>query len=451
MAIFARRTLQRLVDENKSFLSLAQTERHVRALNHRKEPYAAIAHEWEIVVLNAFSKIGTVVHEPDKGVPRKIDVVFRPRSAPDTTLSADITTVGTQGRNEQNPIEYYERELNRLSAKFGLDPSKFDLHVEGRLHGAPGDQVMDLILPPQSDAHVVFDAEFRAFLKMCNAVSGITRSHFKKSAEADIRITYDPSKRYFTAGRPVFEIAYSLTQNPIYNALKSKANHLKEAQASRPSGVVLCASDLSLRPSSSSQGRAYDCPLIVDEFFRNHSSISFVLALEARDPEYRFGSPSKPILNAWLYRQPYYPHDLTQELIDCLAVLTERMPPSVNSGINALYELQDHKGNEGRSFAGGFTVSGDTMKISSRALGDILAGRISQEKIKVLHSAMGRPPNIFELFRRRGQTIASVSVERQDDADDDWITFTFSDEKDPAVSRFVTGPAQSPDFEPRQG
>jgi len=134
-------------------------------------------------------------------------------------------------------------------------------------------------------------------------------------------------------------------------------------------------------------------------------------------------------------------------MIDCLSTLKDNMPPSINSGINALYQLQDHEPNKGRSFAGGVTMSGNSIKMSSRLLGEILAGRISQEEIGAFHSATRQRPNIFEVFRRRGQTIEGVVIERQDDADDDWITFAFSEGQDPAISKFVAKPKRLDDSE----
>ena len=69
MAIFSRRAIQRLIEENTAFLSRKQTQTHIAKLNLHNE--SILATEWEVVLLNAFSKLGTVKHEPNWGLPRR--------------------------------------------------------------------------------------------------------------------------------------------------------------------------------------------------------------------------------------------------------------------------------------------------------------------------------------------------------------------------------------------
>ena len=59
MVIFSRITNQRLLNENASFLNNEQSQNHQRHLNE-----GDISFEWEVVLLNVFSKIGEVIHEP---------------------------------------------------------------------------------------------------------------------------------------------------------------------------------------------------------------------------------------------------------------------------------------------------------------------------------------------------------------------------------------------------
>src|SRR5258708_37828827 len=95
MPIFARRTLQRMISENDAFLTKAQTEKHVSYLNKADE--FSIAYEWEVVVLNALSKIGCVSHEEQFGS-KLPDIHFKSRSTPSDTFIADITAVSDEGQ-----------------------------------------------------------------------------------------------------------------------------------------------------------------------------------------------------------------------------------------------------------------------------------------------------------------------------------------------------------------
>ena len=53
MAIYSRRILQRLINENAAALSRKQVKKHVFELN-RMHQTLSLAFEWEVVLLSAF-------------------------------------------------------------------------------------------------------------------------------------------------------------------------------------------------------------------------------------------------------------------------------------------------------------------------------------------------------------------------------------------------------------
>jgi hypothetical protein len=61
MAIFARRTIQRMLRENSTFSEPAQLRDFARKLN--KADQKSIHSEWELALLNVFAKRGQVAHE----------------------------------------------------------------------------------------------------------------------------------------------------------------------------------------------------------------------------------------------------------------------------------------------------------------------------------------------------------------------------------------------------
>src|SRR5690349_15444332 len=119
MAIFSRRTLQRALRENQAFLSPDQTRAHIRALDGEGQNVLAI--EWEVIVLNAFSKVGVVRHEVDLGGSTRPDLVFQPSATPSEGFVADITTVSESGRERANPLGWFRDELVRRARKAGID------------------------------------------------------------------------------------------------------------------------------------------------------------------------------------------------------------------------------------------------------------------------------------------------------------------------------------------
>lgn len=62
MAVFSRRTVDRMLIENAAFSTEDQLDRVIARLN--STGFQALEAEWEVSVLNAFDKIGNVEHEP---------------------------------------------------------------------------------------------------------------------------------------------------------------------------------------------------------------------------------------------------------------------------------------------------------------------------------------------------------------------------------------------------
>ena len=91
------------------------------------------------------------------------------------------------------------------------------------------------------------------------------------------------------------------------------------------------------------------------------------------------------------------------------------------------------------------------MRISSRALHELLAGEMTSEEFQKLHrfktdGDKRNRGNPFLGALLQGRMIADISVERDKDDDDDWLIFEFGD-RDPAISDFqstrVTDPLKS--------
>ena len=113
MAIFSRRTIQRLINENAAFLTRKQLRSHVDRLNDGN-----LAAEWEVVLLNVFRKLGNVAHEQDfKG--KKPDLHFTSDNHALDFL-ADIKTVSDEGIELKNPQRQLNDRLHDEIAKHGI-------------------------------------------------------------------------------------------------------------------------------------------------------------------------------------------------------------------------------------------------------------------------------------------------------------------------------------------
>ena len=103
MAIFPRRILQRMINENAEFLSEGQTKRHVRQAN-RMPKEQTLAYEWEVVLLNALGKVGKVVHEKGFGGSSKADIHLESFDNPEANFVADITAISDKGMDARKPL-----------------------------------------------------------------------------------------------------------------------------------------------------------------------------------------------------------------------------------------------------------------------------------------------------------------------------------------------------------
>jgi hypothetical protein len=75
MGIFSRRNLYRILAENARFVRQRPLSEHIKRLNG-SDQVQRVTTEWEAVVLNGLSKLGSVDHEPQLPGTTKPDVLF---------------------------------------------------------------------------------------------------------------------------------------------------------------------------------------------------------------------------------------------------------------------------------------------------------------------------------------------------------------------------------------
>src|SRR6266852_3296618 len=109
VAIFSRRSIQAMLDHNATSIGAGATKRHAQRLNRCDEQSLAV--EWEVAVLYALSRLGTVLHEPALGGTARLDFAFDGPSG--ITFCGDVATVTDAGVSERNPLVHFEEELRR--------------------------------------------------------------------------------------------------------------------------------------------------------------------------------------------------------------------------------------------------------------------------------------------------------------------------------------------------
>lgn len=436
MALFSRRCLQRIIDDNAAFLSPEQINEHVRRLNLVREDY--LATEWEIAVLNSFSRLGTVKHEPPNlGGSRLLDVVFTSSAI---QFAADIATVSDEQLHKRNPVDRIWTELGRQVRKRKIATGGFDIKVGHTPVVLQGRDIRhDLLIPPVAKfKEVIFNASFNRFMDriVANPLSEQQFGVFNSSA--DIKITYDPRRTTWGGSHLVYTGANVLDDNPVFNALKNKTDQLKLSGYPGLRGVIVCDGGCQMLNRDGTSWTEYPLKQVVGDFMRQHQSTGFVATIGLRHD--RSGSIGrghyKPALSIWTSKSKAAERE---PLISTLEKMVSLLPTFETSPGNALGRVMSRGPRLGAHF-GGSTMGGDQyIKLSAIGILQLLAGNISYDEFAERHGFEDRRGfgNAFANAVRTGRVIRNCKIESSSETDDDWIVFEFG-KPDPALAPFVS-------------
>lgn len=433
--IFARRALQRRVNDLRTVMSAEAVDALVDRLNRmRRDRMAAV---WEVVVIHALTRLGKVALEAPLETGRRPDVAF----AGPIDFTADITTVSDEGLDEANPWDDLMVRVEVAKTKLGLPIGGLDLRVEEQEVVTSRGRLRRLRLPPRPrlDTFIAerIVPELRAQMDAGRTVLRLVID----DESASLTLTIDPAQgHYNSGGYAPYAAPTILDSNPLYRALRSKAKQLKGAEG-RTGIVVGDASSQSLRPT---RGRGEVAPQdIVGEFLRQNSSIGFVVLLtihEASRPILSAEPPSRTVRPIVITRTDDADGPALEQLFGAAVALmpVPAMMP-VNGALRAMetgYDIGNH---------GGFHMNDHRIRISARELVETLAGlrTFGDDGAKFVEARRKHPStsrNLIEgwFLRRltRGQLPTGIRVVKGgEDDNDDWIEFDFGP-KDPAIAPF---------------
>lgn len=457
MSIFPRRVIQRLIDENSEFLTQSQLEKHIDNLN-QYDPQKYLDYEWEVVVLNAFSKVGKVIHEPDLESGKKPDLLFKLNDRDDVNVLADIITVSDKNLYNKNPVEEFSNKLGYiLSAKHNFEDGSFEYRIEGNYGDDYLKEKKKLRLPKKSDLYnYIFNTtEFVTWIEQIKLEPSSKHFCHIINQKAEVKFTYSPREWMGVSGSyPSFnqpghsDINYQnrnwrdklMTQNVVYNALKSKAKYLKQAAPFHDGqkAIILCEGDCYLlRENNAKQPRLND---VVFRFLEDNTSVNFVLVLTVAQWQPNF-------VNMTIFRNQVSGDEIVEKLKPYLDSMLDCFPKPKYGAGNAVRWLKNSSRHEGRSKAGGSTrgysfLYGSSVcisiKLSSRALLELMAGQVTQEEffrihsfIKSDHPFLSHQPaeNPFRNNLEQNLTVNSIAIEKSTEEDDDLIAIRFGNDE----------------------
>jgi hypothetical protein len=443
MTLFSRRTLQRLIDENAStILTKEQSQYHVARLNSSAEQ--SFSFEWEVVVLNVLSKVGSVIHEQPFGR-KKPDVFFTSRTNKKVTFIADIVTVSDEGIEKEAPVQAFEKELHEQLSKFGLRVNSFSLQFNRIGSFSPHGSKPIVKVPKRNRFHQdFFNSKFRSFLKRIRDNPGATDTYVVNTSDVDVSLEYNPNRQFSSISYPAHDLAYDLVRNPIYNALRVKAQKLRQAEFSGIRGVIVCdgGSGMFHFRRTGAYSLFVSTDSVIQEFFRQNTSIAFVLLVFIETDTTDAGK-KRHAVKVELYENPAH-EAIVEELRSRLGTLESLFPTPVIDSRSAVSSIKKFgKLNEGWGFYTNLIMNGmDEVKISGRTLLGLLAGTIKQEDFLedygfVSNRENSLPfPNPFAFNLQQGKLIVEIDLEQSKSEDDDYISFKFG-KPDAAISPFT--------------
>ncbi|MGO8869395.1 MAG: hypothetical protein ACLQME_23150 [Alphaproteobacteria bacterium] len=404
----------------------------------------SLAAEWEVSILYALNRSGSVSHEPDLGGQSRVDLHFRdPNSAAE--FIADITCVSDRGLDDVNPVDRVMELVRESAARLGINPGGFHLRIGHDRIGSYPNEKVTLRLPPLHAIPAYVETRIVPELIAIASNPSVPRHIALGNNANDIQISYDPAGRFLGTGYAAYRHATVVDSNPLYHRLQDKAEQLRKSGYSGPKGIIVCDGGCETLTSTMHSWDAFSKEKIVKCFFEDdHSiSISFVVLLWVVSSPFVPGQQQQHAVSGQFATNPRADVSLPKSLGEILKQLPQHWPAAIQNAENARTELEGpcppHDPFRSHSFWSGGTMSEHTFRFSARGLLKMLAGRRSHAEFEQAHgfaaSEPARRPNPFEQALRKGFTITAVKIDRSTDRDDDWIEIQM-DGPDPAVSRF---------------
>jgi hypothetical protein len=437
MALFTRRRLQRILDENARFLKSDQLRTSVKLLNSVYDEY--LAKEWELALLNAASKHGHVEHEPGARDERKPDLRFRSNDD-GVAFIADVATISDRGFHRENPVDAFEEEFWGHLDKMRLLPGGgFHTEIDEYLPrvGVGSEQKVRLKLPrPREFGEKIFDKRFFDFLRAVRRAPEQPHRFDVAGPDVGVHFAYDPAKRGTGGGgHRSFTVATVIDRNPVYTALKEKRDQLKAVPYSGFRGIFLCDGGCQMLRSTSTNGSSYSVQDVIRYFFQQSDSVAFVVCLAVHaDFGWTFRDRQRSIKPTIYASQRFNPH--FSAFTGIIGKIVASLPDPQSSPENAMEFLRATNNRFGRRM--GQLQTGGHVKMSARMLLELLAGTKTLKEFGEDYS-FEKNGNPFRRMLDQGRLISQFTVEHHPDEDDDVVTISFG-EPDPAVSPFHEHP-----------
>ena len=418
-------------------MSADEIRKLVRGLNSGKDK--PLSTEWELLVLWGLSRSYAVEHEFGHPNEAKLDVAVKHSKDNTLLFSADICCVSDLGYHEDNAVDKLLELLAAATRESGIK-GKLSWNVKGGVVGSGyGAQKMRLSLPRRADGALwgQIERRIRIFLASCKSSAHSSTLNLNDLSPG-LSITFDTKGSGLAGGHPSYTSTYSITANPVANALGKKALQLKKVGTSGLVGIIACDGGCELLHERHT-GSSFTLRDVVLGFLKQTPAVSFVLTLgiESRYPSPYTGRRESHVVKPQLFSTR--PSDVGA-VCNAVMEMMKDFPEAEVSPDNARRWYVMGTGQEGCRKQP-MKSNGNRISVSSRWLMNILAGRVSAEEAFReytidMNSSKGITGNPFRRMLENGRLPAHIELNRDESIDDDGISFEFSD-VDAAVAPFV--------------
>jgi hypothetical protein len=438
MPIFGRRQLQLMLNDLGPWLVRGKAKDLLNRLENR-EPDQALPAEYELALTWAVSRVATL--EIDKRMGERTPDIYSSDLLANCPVAADVAAVSDVSlsgdalmRRAANIInlacdEILKSASEHLHYSF-QERSGYFATTKGRRRFARDRQITNAFQ---------MDTLLRAALKDWLRGGRPTEPLRWRSEHIDVVISWrdyvHPLTNTFSS---MPSLAYDLRKNPLYKVLKSKARQLKEVPVGVRRAIFLGDAGCRLLSDinrADSVNQTFSGQQIINTFLADGNSVDFVLVFSSKRAKERSLDTFKNPRIWYVYVFEQQRSRMQTEDLNRFFMLRDSLPAPYLTGYEAhSWHQQGMFSPQGRGHYLPTSMSigrkSMTIKISARALHELMAGKLTSEQFK--HWTVGEN-NPFKLQLGEGRTISNVRFEGKNvAADDDYLIFEFRD--DPAAA-----------------
>jgi hypothetical protein len=394
---------------------------------------------WELVWLYALGAVLPVEHErplPNGRPDLWFSVMDVDRLVP---VVADITTLSDSALNHVNPFDRLSEAVHQQARKAGMQGGGFHVSVSHEEAGVSGAKKVTLLIPTGPAFEQLVKRHIKPFAKRVAADPTAPNVLILDEPGAKFTVEYKGPSQYSGGSHRAYDGVLSLANNVLFNRLKDKTRQLRGAPDGSVRMLVICDGDCALL-SRERPLEGFSAQQVAEHFLRGRHTIDMVLLVTVVEERLSsFNRCDKKYLRCELVAATAgRPEHLTAGVVEAVRRVFEeaikRLPEPRMMPNNAVRRNVDLEWSA--SMEGGYEHGGDRVKISARAVLELLAGTMTYDRFAEAHGWTEGQFNLFKSRLASGQLFRSARIECLGiTQDDDWLEFEFGP-PDPAISPF---------------